>query len=192
MKLETANIKQVTPDGIETESGVAPCDVIVLSTGFQTQDFLSPLTVSVDDGSDLRDFWGETPRAHLGITVAGFPNLFVMYGPNTNTGAGSILFFLECQANHIAQLVAGLHTQGCGSVAVRQDVMDKHNVQLQQDMKKTPFVSGCGSWYVNKDGIVTPNWAGSMTSYWRRTRSVNFSDYVWTKAAQASQPLSKM
>lgn len=186
--LETAPIHRVSREGIVTADGLQEFDVIVLSTGFRATDFLSPMSVEAG-GRDLQQVWSQTPRAHLGISVAGFPNYFVLYGPNTNLGTGSILHMLECQANYIGVMVERLRAGGFSSVVVRQDVMDSYNEQLQKDMKGTAYAQNCGSWYTNSDGVVTQNWAGGMLSYWRATSYPVDSEYEWRGASSEQSSL---
>jgi len=115
----------------------------------------------------------------LGMAVADFPNLFFMNGPNTNLKAGSALFFLECQANYIAEMIARLRAGKFSSVLVRRELVDTYNKVLQEKLKHSVEHSGCRSWYLNADGIVTSNWPGTMTNYWWSTRNPDNSAYTW-------------
>ena len=102
VELVTDRITRVTADAIETEAGrVGPLDAIILGTGFDSTKFMATLEITGADGRRLADVWREGPQAHLGITVAGFPNLFMLYGPNTNLGHGTIIFMIECQIRYI-------------------------------------------------------------------------------------------
>ncbi|MFD1051037.1 flavin-containing monooxygenase, partial [Kibdelosporangium lantanae] len=104
--VETEDIKEVTPTGIRTTSGEHEVDTIIYGTGFHTLDMLAPMRITGADGQDLHtDAWAGGARAYLGITVPGFPNMFLMYGPNTNLGAGSIIYMLERQARYIARIL---------------------------------------------------------------------------------------
>jgi hypothetical protein len=109
--------------------------------------------------------------------VAGFPNFHVMYGPNTNLGAGSIIYMLEQQAGYIAQCVERLRTQRLRYLDVRDDVQRAYNEELRRRTRDTTYEAGCHSWYINAEGHNTNNWVGYMREYGRRLARFNLDDY---------------
>src|SRR4029077_20052176 len=118
--LVTDPIERVTATSVITASGrVIDVDVIVLATGFETSSYLSSLDVVGIGGEKLHDRWGLDPRAYLGVAVSAFPNFFMLYGPNTNQGANSIIYILEAGARMVASAVSRLARRG-GYLDVRQ------------------------------------------------------------------------
>ena len=153
----TDRISAITPAGIRTSDGVQhPADVIVWGTGFKVQEFLAPMAITGVDGRDLHDVWASGAHAYFGVAVPGFPNLLLMYGPNTNTGGGSIVYFLEAQARFVADFVDRLAATG-RPMMVRADVEQTHDEQLQRELSSSVW-SQCASWYRQADGRITTNW----------------------------------
>jgi cation diffusion facilitator CzcD-associated flavoprotein CzcO len=164
----TDGISSITEDAIVTADGERhEVDVIVYGTGFRANDFLIPIKVHGRDGVDLDEVWSEGARAYLGMAVPRFPNLFLMYGPNTNLGGGSIIYMLERQARYIVQAVAGLG-QGA-ALEVRQDIEDSFDAEMQDRLAGSAW-AGCASWYKHPSGRITTNWPGLVTEYDRRTK----------------------
>jgi cation diffusion facilitator CzcD-associated flavoprotein CzcO len=161
----------VAGDGTER-----PADVIVLSTGFESTRFLAPMEIRGRKGVDLNEAWREGANAYLGMTVAGFPNLFIMYGPNTNLGSGSIIFQLESQMSYILDAVQTLRSRG-GWLSVRPDVQASFDREIQQRLSTSVWQTGCSNWYVDENGRNTNNWPGFTVEYRRRTRRLDPSDF---------------
>jgi cation diffusion facilitator CzcD-associated flavoprotein CzcO len=178
VRVVTRPITEVAPDGVRTADGVHhPADTIIWATGFRSQDFVAPMRVVGSDGVELNTAWKDGARAYLGMAVAGFPNFFLMYGPNTNVGSGSIVHMLESQAAYIVQ-AAELLAGGAGSLEVRDDVLDAHDAAVQRRLSTTVWnQGGCDSWYLDPTRRNTNNWPGYMTGYRRRTRRLDPSDY---------------
>jgi 4-hydroxyacetophenone monooxygenase len=130
--LDTASIAAITPTGVHMRDGRdLDYDVIIYGTGFQASKFLTPMRVIGANGTDLHKRWGGDARAYLGITVPSFPNLFLMYGPNTNVVVnGSIIFFSECEAHYIAESVGMLLERGARSMDCRPEVHDAYNERI--------------------------------------------------------------
>src|SRR5205085_3743207 len=102
-------IAEVTANGVRTSDGVErPADVLVFATGFRTHGFVAPMEITGAEGRTLAQAWGERPRAYLGLSVAGFPNMFLLYGPNTNGGTGSVIDTIEAGANHVIAALRAL------------------------------------------------------------------------------------
>jgi cation diffusion facilitator CzcD-associated flavoprotein CzcO len=174
--LVTDRIARITANGVETVDGVEhPADVLIYATGFTATDFLAPMKIRGRDGRDLRDEWRAGARAHLGITVPHFPNLFLMYGPNTNLGSGSIVFMLECQARYVRQALQQSTAIGA-PIAVRPAVEAAFDAQTQSRLAGGVWTQ-CANWYRNPDGRVTTNWPGTVSEYRRRTARFVPADY---------------
>jgi cation diffusion facilitator CzcD-associated flavoprotein CzcO len=177
VELVTQGVRELTKRGVVAEDGTErPADVIVLSTGFESTQFLAPMEIQGQGGRDLNEVWREGANAYLGMTVAGFPNLFVMYGPNTNLGSGSIIFQLESQMAYIADAVERLRRTG-GRLSVRPEVQQSFDSEMQSRLSTSVWQTGCNNWYVDEHGRNTNNWPGFTLEYRRRTRRLDPSDY---------------
>ncbi|WIV57694.1 flavin-containing monooxygenase [Amycolatopsis nalaikhensis] len=175
--VETRRITEITPRGVRVDDGTEiEADVLVYGTGFAATDFLGRIKVLGLGGRSLRDAWSGGARAYLGITVPGFPNMFCVYGPNTNLGAGSIIYMIERQARYIRQAVEQLARPGVSYVDVRPEVERRYDEEVQKRLGRSVW-SACTSWYRQADGRVTTNWPGLVTEYDRRTRRLDVSDY---------------
>lgn len=175
VELVTAPIAGVTPEGIALDDGrVIGLDVLVLATGFRSTEFLVPMKVT-SRGRALSEEWGDGARAHLGLSVPGFPNFFVMYGPNTNLGHNSIVFMLENQARHIVSCVQRM-THG-DAMEVDAGAAARFDQRLQRDLARTVWGSVESSWYQDDAGRITNNWAYGTPRYWWATRRSVRRDY---------------
>jgi len=177
VSVECSHIARVVPDGVVTEDGRHhPLDVLVFATGFRTTEFLAPLRVRGRDGTELSETWREGAQAHLGVALPGFPNLFLLYGPNTNLGHNSILFMIEAQCRWVLQAVDDLARHDLASVEVRPSAMDRFARRTEHDLAATVWSEGCRSWYKTTDGRITNNWPSTATAYWWRTRRLDRSE----------------
>ena len=184
-------IVRITPSGVLTEDGTEhPLDVLVLATGFHPNKYLWPMEIR-GLGRTLDEVWGEDPRAYLGITVPGFPNLFVLYGPNTNPLVGSVIFTLECQVNYVVRCVMAMITEDVLSLECRRDVHDEYNERVDAAHEglvwRHPRVH---SYYNNAHGRVTTNCPWTMLDYWRMTHEPSPSDFVVRHAAPVAAPVA--
>ncbi len=162
--LVTERIREVTPRGVVTADGVEhEADVLVWSTGFNATEFLAPMTITGSGGRKLADEWSQGAHAYYGLTVPGFPNLLVMYGPNTNTGGGSIIYFLEAQAKYLGDYVQHLAETGA-PLAVRPEVEQAYDRRIQAKLAGSVW-SACTSWYRQPDGRITTNWPSLGIEY---------------------------
>jgi cation diffusion facilitator CzcD-associated flavoprotein CzcO len=160
-------------------------DLIILATGFCAGDFLKGIEVVGVGRRRLHgDQWagadgtpGARPQAFKGVTVPGFPNLFLMYGPNTNLGHNSIVFMIECQATYIETIVSGVLEKAARCAEVRAGALKSFVQQTYADLQETAFAGGCTSWY-KRSGIIANNWGGSCLSYWLATARVDWSNYI--------------
>ncbi len=179
----TDHIEQIVPEGIVTADGtVHEVDTIIYGTGFQATSFLSPLRITGTGGLDLGDVWHDGAEAYLGMTVTGFPNLFMLYGPNTNLGHNSIVFMIERQVDYVVACVRKMQAEGWATLNVRRPVMDAYNRDLQAKVGRTAWGAGCDSWYKTAAGKVTNNWPNFTMRYWLATKRPRFAAYVTTTA----------
>ncbi len=165
-------------DGVRTKSGERfDADVIIYATGFKATDFLAPMTVTGTGGHALSEEWRQGARAYLGVTVSGFPNLFMLYGPNTNLGHNSILVMIEAQVGYIIDAIRQLDQRGLRRLDVKRAAMDEYNRVLQHDLAKSVWAADKQSWYKLADGTITNNWPHSTMRYRRLLRKADLADY---------------
>lgn len=170
VSLVTDHIDEVEETGIRTKDGVLhEVDVIVYGTGFDTLQFLGTGDITGRDGASLRATWKEAPRAYLGMSVAGFPNMFMLYGPNTNLGHNSILLMLECQYGYILQALDEMRGRGGLPLDLKPAALAAFNENLQAELRGTAWAGSCISWYKTADNLITNNWSGPVEEYRART-----------------------
>ena len=178
VEVVTSRIREVVADGLVDDDGVKhPADTIIFGTGFAANDFLAPMEVRGLGGRELNETWRDGAEAYLGMTVAGFPNLFILYGPNTNLGSGSIIYMLESQIRYVVDAVERLGRERARFIDVRPDAQRAFSDEMEERMTRTVWQTGCTSWYVTQAGRNTNNWPGHMIEYRRRTRRLNPADY---------------
>ncbi|MEU0512849.1 NAD(P)/FAD-dependent oxidoreductase [Amycolatopsis sp. NPDC006125] len=175
--VETEKIVEIVPEGVRTADGVVhEADVLVYGTGFRATDFLVPMTVRGRGGAELADTWRDGAWAYLGITVPQFPNLFLVYGPNTNLGGNSIVYMLESQARYIVQAVRALASRPGVALDVKPEVAARFDTVLQRKLGRSVWTR-CSSWYRNEAGRIVNNWPGTVTQYRLKTRALDLNDY---------------
>jgi 4-hydroxyacetophenone monooxygenase len=181
VRVVTDRIEAIEPDGIRTADGeLHPLDVIVYATGFDARRMLAGVRVEGRKGRSLQEEWGDDdPRAYLGMTVPGFPNLFLLYGPNTNLGhGGTIIFHAECQVRYVVSMLISMLESGLRSVEVRQDVCDEYNRRVDDAHSRMVWTHpAMDTWYRNARGRVVTNSPWRLIDYWQMTRAVNLTDY---------------
>jgi 4-hydroxyacetophenone monooxygenase len=180
VELTTANIDKITPEGVVTVDGrVHQFDVLIYATGFQPSRFLTPMKVVGRGGVNIHEQWDGDARAYLGITVPGFPNFFVLYGPNTNIVVnGSIIWFSECEVRYVMDCLRTVLAGGHAALECRRDVHDRYNEEIDaENLRMAWGVSKVNSWYKNSKGRVAQNWPFPLLEYWTRTRQVDPADY---------------
>jgi cation diffusion facilitator CzcD-associated flavoprotein CzcO len=176
VELVTDPIERISERGVVTADGrEREVDAIIYGTGFRTQAFVAPMTIRGLSGRELNETWRDGAEAYLGITVSGFPNLFLIYGPNTNLGHNSIIYMLESQFSYIVGCVRALTR--ARYIDVRPDVQDAFNRRIQRGFRGTVWASGCMSWYMTADGKIVNNWPGFTFSYRRATRRPDPRDF---------------
>ena len=171
----TERISGIEPAGVRTSDGALhEADALIWGTGFAATEFLAGIDVRGPGGVSLKEVWADGARAHLGLTVPGFPNLFCIYGPNTNLGGSSIIGMMEAQAGWIAQVARRIADGRAHRVAVRRDVWEAYDAEMQGRLGESVW-AGCDSWYVDGSRITT-NWPGLVTEYKQRTATVDWSE----------------
>ena len=173
--LTTDRIERIVPEGIVTDDGTLhEFDVIIFGTGFQPSRFLTPMKVVGRGGVDLHEHWDGEARAYLGVSVPGFPNFFVLYGPNTNIVVnGSIIWFSECEVRYVMDCIRTVLAGGHRGLDVKAEVHDRYNEEIDaENLRMAWGVSKVNSWYKNANGRVTQNWPFPLLEFWKRTREV--------------------
>ncbi len=176
--LVTSGISHLTADAAVTQDGAThPLDAVILATGFQSTAFLAPMHIEGLKGQSLEHAWAGGARAFHGITVPGFPNFFMMYGPNTNLGHNSIIFMIECQAGYIVRAIQALIAENLVSLDLWPSVLEAYNTRLQRELARTVWARTNRSWYKTASGQITNNWSGTTLRYWWTTRRFDRSCY---------------
>lgn len=189
VELVTEPIASVTADAVVTADGVErTVDTIVLGTGFRSNDFVAPMRVTGIGGRSLADAWARGAEAYLGLSVSGFPNLFLMYGPNTNLGAGSIVYMIESQARHVIEALGVLERTGATYLDVKAGAQDEFGREMQARLDGSVW-AGCSSWYRDERGRNTNNWPGLMWEYRRRTSRIDLDRYDVATRSPDLQPV---
>jgi len=163
----------VTCDGVERE-----VDAIIFGTGFHVTDNPIAQLIRGRDGRSLAESWGSSPRAYLGTSHTGFPNLFHMTGPNTGLGHTSMVIMIEAQISYVLAALGVMQAEGISSVDVREDRVQAYNDRLDESMQGTVWTSGCASWYLDSSGRNSTLWPGFTWDFRRRTRRFDAEAYV--------------
>jgi len=187
--LEHDTIDSVNPRGITVrnkktnEAKNIDADVIIWATGFSTTSFLEHLSIrtvkslGMESDYTLSDAWKDYSKAYYGTCVPGFPNFYMLYGPNTNLGHNSIIFMVECQVNYIVQLLQRMLETDYDAMSVKRQAFETFNKQMQKDLNHTVFNGNCASWYKTEAGENTNNWSGTVFRYWWETLSPKFDNF---------------
>jgi cation diffusion facilitator CzcD-associated flavoprotein CzcO len=161
-----------------TAGGTAhAADVIIYGTGYTAVEFLTPMRVTGRQGGRLQDAWRDGARAYLGITVSGFPNFFMLYGPNTNLGGNSIIYMLEGQIGYALAAIRALQAERLAWIDVRPEVQDSFNSWVQSASRTSVWESGCHNWYTDASGHNTNNWPDHTFMYRHRVRHFDLAAY---------------
>ncbi|MFB3105451.1 MAG: flavin-containing monooxygenase, partial [Pseudomonadales bacterium] len=179
--LVTDGIARITPKGIATVDGeLHEVDVIIVATGFKSNLFLWPMEVVGRSGTSLEDRWGDYPRAFQGTAVPDYPNLFCLYGPNTNiVHGGSIIYQVECQVHYVMQCLVHMIEKRLRSMEVREEVNDEYNERVQAISETLAWGhAGVKSWYKNSQGRVVNNSPFSLQKFWEVNHDLEPDHYV--------------
>jgi cation diffusion facilitator CzcD-associated flavoprotein CzcO len=164
----------VTSDGVERE-----IDTLILATGFHVTDMPIARLVCGRGGQSLADAWRDGPQAYLGTTVAGFPNLFLLIGPNTGLGHSSMIYMIESQIAYLLRCLRFMQKRHVQVIEVRPAQQKAYNDELQRKMQGTVWTSGCASWYLDANGHNTTLWPGFTWEFRRRTRRFDSAAYTF-------------
>jgi cation diffusion facilitator CzcD-associated flavoprotein CzcO len=179
VELVTQRIDEIRPDAVVTADTVErKVDCIIFATGFAATDFLVPMKIAGRGGQDLQQSWKDGAEAYLGMTVAGFPNFFMLYGPNTNLAHNSIVLMIESQIGHVLACLDRLDRDGARRIEVKKDIQQRFNARLQRRLQSGIWSKGCTSWYLTAAGKNTTNWPGYSFMFRLRTRAPNWDDYA--------------
>lgn len=178
VELVTDPIARFDAEGIVTGDGCRRSyDVVIFGTGFDARSFLGGTTVSGRGGIDLREVWGDTPRAYSGLSIPSFPNMFLLYGPNTNLGHNSVIGMIQVQQEHIIDAIDFADEAGAAAIEVRDDVAEQFDEEVVRRLSASAWAANCNSWYKNAAGRVVNNWYGTVEEY-RQTAAFDPENYV--------------
>lgn len=171
----------VMADGTERD-----VDVVVCATGYAAADYLGQIDVVGEGGASLHEVWSDGAHAYLGMAVPGFPNFFMLYGPNTNVGSNSVIFILEAQAHYIVRMLKFMRRSGKRYVAVRPEAMVDFLAKIDGWMEGTVWTTRCSNYFRTASGRVVTQWPRSAGTFWKMTRRFKQSDYTFGASAPHS------
>jgi cation diffusion facilitator CzcD-associated flavoprotein CzcO len=188
----TEGIKEIVPNGIVSKDGVLhEVDTIVFATGFHVTDAPFASIIRGRTGEIMSDMWAGSPQAYRGTAVAGFPNLFIVTGPNTGLGHNSLVFMIEAQLDYMMDAVRTMEARGATRIEVRPEAQDAYNANLQSRMGRTVWNSGgCSSWYLDANGKNTTIYPDFTWRYRRDTHRFDPEAYDLTAPARQPEPLA--
>jgi len=188
VELVTDGIAEIRAHSIVGKDGVErPVDAIVYATGFEAAEAKPPFAILGRGGKDLRDEWKRGIHAYYGMAIAGFPNFFLVIGPNNGLGHSSMIFMMESQFAYLIDAIKTIRERRLKSVEIRRDVEERHNEWLQKRLAKTVWnTGGCKSWYLTSDGRNTTAWPGFTFEYRFRVRRFDPQNYAIEKRAEVS------
>jgi cation diffusion facilitator CzcD-associated flavoprotein CzcO len=178
VELVTERITEVTKDAIRTDDGRdRPTDVLVLATGFKTHGFVAPMEIVGSGGRTLAEEWATVPRAYLGTSVPDFPNMFLLYGPNTNGGTGSVIYTIEAGMSHVVSALDALSRNGARRIEVRRQKAEAFDRELRAALAGSVWHTGCTSWYVDENGNDPSQWPWLWSTYRRMAERIEPDAY---------------
>ena len=180
LELVTEPITRITNNAVVTDDGVErEVDLIVMATGFAATKFAATVDIPGRDGVSIVDAWSDGAQAYLGVTTVGFPNFFMLYGPNMNNG--SIIRMLEYQTEHVLQLLHRLGAEGIQTLEVKPEVMESYNVDVQAAIDGVDvWNADCNGYYRAPNGRVVTQWPFSMDDYKRRSEVIDWAEFSTT------------
>ncbi len=182
VSLHTETIAAITPGGVRTADGVThAADVLILGTGFHTTAPPLAALIAGRTGATLADTWKGSPRAYMGTTESGFPNLFTLLGPNTALGHSSVLLMIEAQIDHVLGMLRLMDARGAGAAEPKEKAQDRYVSALDARMATTVWMrGGCSSWYQDSTGRVSTLWPDGVGKFTRTVSRVKPEDYRFT------------
>ncbi|HCQ82334.1 MAG: hypothetical protein CBD03_05780 [Rhizobiales bacterium TMED143] len=177
-ELVTSGISKITDTGIVTEDGDEhPADIIIYATGFKPFDFLTNFSVTGLGGRDLADSWAQGVTSHRSVAVAGFPNFFMLLGPNSGLGHNSVIIMIEAQVNYVTELVKRLAKRGLGFVDPKPDAQEAFTEEVHSGLEGKVWTSGCQSWYQSNTGFNHTLWPYSTMRFIREMKKPDLSEF---------------
>ncbi len=191
VRLVTEPIREITERGIRTADGEEHLvDTIIYGTGFRASEYLRSVDIFGREGRCLQEQWRDGAEAYLGITVPGFPNLFLLYGPNTN-GTTSVMFMHEAQVHYVMRALRWISRRGGGSVEVRDAVSARYNRGVQAALEGTVWTAGCTNYFRAPSGKLVTQLPVKGTRYWLRTRVFDRWSYRWRRPGPSETDRSR-
>ena len=183
VRLETSAIVELTERGLRTADGAEhEVDTIIYGTGFHAADYLRSLDVYGARGRRLRDDWADGAEAYLGTVVPGYPNLFTMYGPNTN-GVTSIIYILEAQAEFVRRTLDKVTLHRVRAIDIKRGIHDGYNADIQRAMQDTVWLANCNNYYRHPNGKVVTQFPYSGTTFAEMLARVELNEFDWLSPA---------
>ncbi len=187
----TDGIAEVTPTGLVTAAGdTVDVDVIVYCTGFHIESPLGPLSITGTEGTTMREAWGQRPIAYMGVTMPGFPNAFLMVGPNSGLGHNSIIFMIESQLNYVIPALQRIVQGDVAAMDLEPEALQAFRDEVDRRTRATVWASGCDSWYLGDDGVNYTLWPGSTAEYRLRMRRFDERPYRITRRTDSPASLA--
>ncbi len=178
VELTTEGVAEVREHSIVTRDGREhEVDAIIFGTGFHVTDAFDGAHIVGRNGLKIQDAWKDGIEAHLGVSVAGFPNLFLLLGPNSGLGHNSMIFIIEAQVRYVLQCLAMLDAAGGARISVKPSVQDRFNQWVQRKSAGALRGRGCDSWYLDRSGVNRAAWPASTLNFWLRTRRLDPGDF---------------
>ncbi len=187
VELVVDQIERITEDAVVTSDGSARAvDTIILATGFETRDYVSAIDLTGRDRRRIREAWLEGAEAYFGVTTSGFPNLFMLYGPNTN-GGNSIILMLEYQVDYLMRLIDAMAASGHDWIDVRREVMDAFNAILQEELAGIDVLqAACNGYYRTESGRIVTQWPHNFAEYRSRVDRDDLSSFEAGRARKGT------
>jgi cation diffusion facilitator CzcD-associated flavoprotein CzcO len=171
-------VAEITATGLRTADGrERPADVIVMATGFESHAFVAPMEITGAGGRTLAEEWSDVARAYLGMSVPGFPNMFLIYGPNTNGGTGSVIDTIEAGMNHVIAALRELEKTKAQRIELTREAAERFDAELREALAGTVWHSGCENWYVEADGRDPSQWPWLWSTFRKRTAQLEPGAY---------------
>ena len=180
VEVVTDRIAEVVPDGIVSADGtLRKVDAIIFGTGFRVTERPWPMDIRGRGGVDLNEAWKDGVEAYRGTTVAGFPNVYHLMGPNTGLGNNSMVFMIEAQVDYVLRCMRTIDRRNARLADVRPAAQASYNAALQRRLARSVWGTGCQSWYLDETGKNSTLWPGFTSEFWLRTRSMPPSEHVF-------------